>query len=111
MEIPLDRLLALVNDAFDRGMTGCSDLKKQDIDDLCAKYNIKDTDDYRVWRAAELREMPDGSIFQHLLNGRCWVVSRANGTKFMQFDRGQAVDFSCDGHPWDKPMRLIHSQR
>lgn len=111
MEIPLDKLTALVNEAFERGMSGCSDLKQQDIEELFGKYQIRETEDFRVWSVDELRKMPEGTIFQHLLKGRCWIVSRANGTRFMQFDRGQAIDFNTNIDPWDKPMRLIYSER
>jgi len=111
MEIPLEKLNALVNEAFDRGMCGCSDLKSQDIDELFQKYQVRETEDFKVWRTSELKEMPEGTIFQHLLRGRCWIVCRANGTKFMQFDRGQALDFNSDLDPWDKPMRLIYSEK
>ena len=110
MEIALDKLVALVNEAFDRGVQGCADLKRQELDDLFLKYQVRETDDFRVWKADELKKMPEGSIFQHLLRGRCWVVARANGSKFMQFAKGQAMDFNSDQDPWDKPMRLIHSE-
>ena len=102
MEIPLDKLTALVNEAFERGMSGCSDLKQQDIEELFGKYQIRETEDFRVWSVDELRKMPEGT---------CWIVSRANGTRFMQFDRGQAIDFNTNIDPWDKPMRLIYSER
>lgn len=109
MEIPLDKLKSLVSEAFECGLHGCADLKQQQIDDLFAKYGVKNTDEFRVWSVNELQKVPTGSIFQHLIRGRCCVMERANRTRFMQFDKGQAIDFNSDTDPWDKPMRLIYT--
>jgi hypothetical protein len=111
MEIPIDKLTALVNEAFDRGLHACADLKQQEIEDLFVKYQIKENEDFRIWKVADLKKMPEGSLFHHLIRGRCWIVARANGTKFMQFDKGQVIDFNTDSDPWDKPIRLIHSSK
>ena len=110
MEITLEKLSSLVSEAFDRGVQGCADLKQQELDDLFQKFQVREKEDFRVWRAEELRKMPEGTIFQHLTRGRCFMKTRANGTKFMQFDKGQAMDFNSDQEPWDKPMRLLHSE-
>lgn len=111
MEITLDKLTALVNEAYDCGNRGCADLKAQEIEELFGRYNIRRTEDFRVWKAEELRNMPVGSIFQHILRGRCFITARANGQKYMQFDKGQVMDFNSDQDPWDKPMHLIYSER
>jgi hypothetical protein len=107
MEIPYDKLTALVSEAFDLGVQGCADLKSQEIQDLFAKYKIQENDEFRVWTAEELKKMPEGTIFTHLLRGRCFIQSRANGSKFMQFAKGQAIDFNSNLDPWDKPMKLV----
>lgn len=111
MEITLEKLTSLVAEAYERGLSGCADLKQQEIDELFQKFQVRETDDFRIWSSKELQKMPEGSIFHHLLRGRCLIVSRANGTKFMQFDKGQAMEFNSDQDPWDKPMRLVYSER
>ena len=109
MEIALEKLALLVSEAFDRGAYGCADLKQQEIDDLFKKFHVQESDEFRVWKIEELRNMPQGSIFQHMIRGRCVLKARANGTKFMQFDKGQTMDFNSNQDPWDKPMHLIYS--
>jgi hypothetical protein len=111
MEIPLEKLTALVNEAFERGLRGCADLKQQDMEELFQKFQVREIEDVKVWKISELKEMPEGSIFHHLIRGRCWIVERSNGSKFMQFDKGQAIEFASESDPWDKPMKLIYSER
>lgn len=106
-EITIDKIVELINEAYERGLTGCADLKKQDIDEIIGKVCLKREDNYRIWTVAELKKMPSGSIFHHMVRGRCYIDTKSNGIKFMQFDRGQITDFNSDNDPWDKPMKLI----
>lgn len=111
MEISLEKLTTIVNEAFECGLRGCAELKQQDLEELFQKFKIREIEDIRVWNIVELKKMPEGSIFNHLIRGRCWIVERANGSKFMQFEKGQAIEFISQTDPWDKPMKLIYSER
>jgi len=112
MEIAIDKLTALVNEAYKCGLNGCADLQAQEVDELLKKYHVNNSDDFRVWDVKTLQSMPKGTVFAHILHGRCWINERANGTKYMQFnERGRIIDFNSDGDPWDKPMKLIHSEK
>jgi hypothetical protein len=108
MEISLEKLTDLVNEVYERGRSGCADLRQQEIEEAFQKFQIRNDEDYKTWTVEKLRTLPRGTIFQHLIRGRCFIAEKADGMKFMQFDKGQALNFNSDQDPWDKPMRLIH---
>ena len=107
MEIPYSTLVKILGEVFDSGYKGCYELKSQSISDICRKYQVRDVEEFKVWTVAELREMPDGTIFHHINRGRCWIASRHDKKKIAQFQSGGPISLSSDIDPWDQPMRLI----
>lgn len=106
----MEKLVSLVGTAYERGLSGCAELKKQEIEELLQEFKISEKNDFRIWKVEQLASMPEGTIFHHLTKGRCWLVGRANGSKFMQFNSGPAIEFNSDSEPWDKPMRIIYAE-
>lgn len=122
MDISLEKLRKIIDEAYEAGLVGCREFKQQDLEGIISKHQAdKDNVDYRIWSCAELKKMPTGSVFQHLQRGRCWIVQRANGSTYMQFEKGSwqsdgkngpsgpGIDFNSDNSPWDKPMKLLYS--
>lgn len=108
MEISYEKLTRLLGEAYDEGYKGCFDLKGQSVEEVLRRFDVRDTDEFRVWGVEELKQMPEGTIFQHIGRGRCWICKRSKGARFMQFERGTPIELVSNTDPWDKPMRLIH---
>lgn len=106
MEISLEKLTLLVEEALERGYAGCQDLKQQEIVELFEKHDIKESISFRIWTVEELRKLPDGTVFDHLNRGRCWVMSKTS-EKCMMFTNGTSESFYSNTDPWDKPMKLM----
>lgn len=103
-----DKISAMLSRAFDSGQSVCGDLKDQVIAEILQDFNVKECESLlRPWKVEELNQMPDGSIFHHVSKGRGWIVSRADGSKYMQFRSGMMFGFSSDNDPWNQPMKLI----
>lgn len=112
MEITLERLVTLLGKAFDMGYEGCYDLKKTYIEELLIEAQKKDTNDqFKVYKVKELKELPEGTIFQHSTRGRCWIATKTNGSKIMQFEKGEVIELCSDNEPWNMPMQMIYSEK
>ena len=107
VNITWERLSELVSEAFDCGYRCCYDLKSDQLDEILKDFCL--AEGWRIWSVADIKELPEGTIFQHILKGRCWLVIGRNGEKYAQFEDGQSVRLNSDSHPWDKPMKRISS--
>jgi hypothetical protein len=123
MELSTDKLRAVVAEAFDLGYHNSAELKDQLIDELITRCMVKEEPQYRIFKVAELKQMPVGALFQHSTRGRCWIEAKPDGTKQMRFENpgaksdagkeersGKTVSLSTDDEPWDRPMRLLHKE-
>ncbi len=109
MEISIERLRTLLGEAFDTGYQNSAELKDQLLDEILLRWQSQKEEQYRVFKVEELRQMPVGAVFHHTTRGRGWIISKADGSKHMQFEKGQVVGFSQNADPWDRPMRLLHA--
>ncbi len=115
MNIETDRLKFWLGQAFDSGYQNSQDLRDQIIDDLMVDV-IKDQtpkadEGYRIYKVAELKKMPAGTVFHHSIRGRCYLFPKSDGTNCMQFEQGQASGLTSDADPWDHPMKLLHTEK
>ncbi len=121
MEISTEALKTLLGEAFDLGYQQSAEFKDDLIQELMTKVPTKSKDNtFKVYTVTELREFPEGTLFEHKTRGRCWVVLRQK-EKAIQFqkggqvvslpEKGQIVGLISDGEPWDKPMKLLHSEK
>jgi hypothetical protein len=111
MEITPDKLKQLLSEAFDSGYENSQEFKEQCIEEILSSHQTKQEEQYRIFKVAELKKMPQGTVFHHSTRGRCYIVTRPDGSKEMQFDRGQKLSIINDTEPWDRPMRLLHSDK
>lgn len=111
MEISLERLVKLLDEAFDMGYEGCYELKNTYISELMAKAQTKDASEHKVYKVQELKSFPEGTIFQHSTRGRCWIAIKSNGNKYMQFEKGEIMELCSDEEPWNMPMQLLHTSK
>lgn len=113
MEINYEKLFLLLTEAYDLGYKGCNDLKNDNIENLLLSHNIKNEDEFKIFKVEELKQLPVGTILQHIIKGRCWVQSRVRGKliKYIQFQNGGSAELIKDAHPWDKPMRIVHKPK
>jgi len=97
----------LLEEAFEAGYKSPLDMKSQIVTQILNKWKNSE-DHYKIYTVADLKKFPEGTIFQHLVLGRCWIIEH-KGNKQMQFADGKKVHFTQDGEPWDRPMRLMHT--
>jgi hypothetical protein len=108
MDISQERLMALMGDAFDCGYESSYELKKECLEELIQKNQFKESE-YKVYKVAELSQLPEGTIFEHSSKGRCCIACKANKVKHMLFDSGQMIDFCSDTEPWNLPMKILYT--
>lgn len=108
MHICWDDLVRLVGAAFDKGYEGSFEEREATIRELLHSFGLHGQE-FRVWSLAELQKMAEGSIFEHIQSGRCWLVNGRTG-KYMRFQTGLGVVLEHGG-PWQYPMRLIYDAR
>ena len=111
-EISQEKLKQLLGEAFDAGYESSFEFRDQCIEDILAGHQQScQEEQYRIYKAAELRNMPAGSIFHHSVRGRCWIVESAKYLKQMRFERSTPARISLvtDGDPWNSPMKLLHA--
>jgi hypothetical protein len=106
IQIAFDKLKNLIGEAYESGYRGSLQMKEQEIDGLLEKYEVSSNGGFRIWTIEELREMPVGTLFDHLAMGRCFIESRLD-RHIMQFNRGEERLFNHNGNPWDIPMKLV----
>lgn len=123
MELTLDRLAAILSEAYDSGYAGDDD-RDEAVAQLLSRHNINEADDkpppvvdvkdadFRIYSAAELRDMPVGAAFIHEALGKCRVQMKRRkegDEKCMAFDNPglQPAGFNVNGYPWDMPMKRI----
>jgi hypothetical protein len=111
MEITPEQLKKLLGEAFDQGYENSQEFKEQCIEEILAGYKDRQEEQYRIFKVAELKGMPEGTIFHHSTRGRCWIIGLPDGTKQMQFEKGQKLNLTNDNEPWDRPMRLLHTEK
>lgn len=115
MELSIDTLKQLLGDAFDLGYHNSNEFKHDLIEELLGRLDrlqtVKTEEAYRIFKCEELKAMPEGTIFQHTTRGRCWVIVRPDGSKAVQFQKGGIVGLISDNEPWDRPMKLLHSEK
>jgi hypothetical protein len=110
MEISVELLKKALGEAFDLGYSNSNEFKNDLIDELLSQLRKTPSEEYRVYKCAELKKMPEGTIFNHVTRGRCWIVNRSDGTKAMKFQKGDVIGLLNDNEPWDRPMKLLHSE-
>ena len=112
MELSIEKLKQVLGEAFDLGYQSCNEFKNELIGELLVKMQtVKVEEAYRIYKCDELRNMPEGTLFQHSSRGRCWVIVRQDGSKAIQFQKGGvAIGLIKDNEPWDRPMKLMHSE-
>ena len=113
MEISVDTLKQLLSDAFDLGYMNSNEFKHELIEELLGKLQTTKAEEaFRIYKCAELRNLPEGTLFQHSTRGRCWIIVRQDGSKAVQFQKGgMSVGLVQDNEPWDRPMKLMHSEK
>jgi len=107
MQVSKEQLRKMLYEAFDFGYNNSSEMKEQVVADLIKKYNLDKQEDFLIYNITDLQRMPLGTIFEHSTRGRCWIVNK-DGRRAMQFD-SEVLEFNNEGDPWDKPMKLLHS--
>jgi hypothetical protein len=115
MELTNETLRLLLQGAFDLGYNNSSEFRAELIEELLAGFwknqeTKSKVEEYKVYSSNELQKMPEGTIFQHPEMGRGWIVVRP-GTreKSMHFQKGGIVAIINNQEPWDKPMKLLHT--
>lgn len=115
MELTNETLRQILKEAFDLGYNNSSEFRAELIEELLSGFWKKQeakskAEDYRVYSSDELQKMPEGTIFQHPDKGRGWIIVRP-GTreKSMHFQKGGVVAIINNQEPWDKPMKLLHT--
>jgi hypothetical protein len=112
MEITTEKLRDLLSEAFDAGYENSQEFKGDCIDEILARHHARQEEQYRVFKVAELRKLPEGTIFHHSTRGRCWLEADSAGGKYMMFaNKGQKLALINDTEPWDRPMKLLHSEK
>jgi len=116
MELTNEILKQLLREAFDLGYNNSQEFRSELIEELLVEFAKKQEnkvkpEEYRVYTCEELRKMPEGTIFQHSERGRGWIVVRpgTKGEKAMRFDKGEIVSIVNNQVPWDRPMKLLHT--
>lgn len=108
VEIPMNKLLEICREIHEAGGVGSAELRDSAIEEVLIRHGISLADNWKVYTAKELSEMPVDSVFIHSVHGRCWISQRPDGqAKFMSFVKCGPVDFRNNSHPWDKPMKFI----
>lgn len=107
-EISNDVLRSLVGESFDCGYFGSAERRDEYLSEILENYKINKSQEYRVFKVSELKQMPVGTIFHHLSNGRCWISEKAN-QRCMRFEKvPYPIDFLTDTEPWTKPMKSLY---
>jgi hypothetical protein len=114
MELTNETLRQLLKDAFDLGYNNSSEFRVELIEELLSSFWKNQeakakTEEYRVYSYEELQKMPEGTIFQHSDRGRGWIVVKSGSERRMQFQKGGLVAIINNQEPWDKPMKLLHT--
>ena len=110
MEISTDTFRRLLAEAFDLGYYNSNEFREQLIEDLLAKSEDTGLDEFRIYKCSELKQLPEGTVFNHSTRGRCWIIKHSSSImKAMQFQSGEVIAFTADMDPWNVPMKLLHS--
>ncbi len=111
MELPNERIKSLMAAVFDRAYFASPDVKDSIIAEALDGFIEKETNAAKVYTVAELQAMPVGTMFEHSVRGRCWVVAKTDGTKCVRFQSGGTINLLLNGDPWNKPMRVLYTPK
>lgn len=120
MELTMRTLSSILSEAFDTGYICTGEERDVIVAEILAKYNMREEDDkppappkpkteeMRLWKTAELKQLAAGVVLQHSTLGKC-RVSQRQGEKFIAFDNPAIAPaaLNVDGYPWDLPMKLL----
>lgn len=108
--ITLSSLKKLVNEAYEQGNKLPLELKDgictELLDALFSAKESKNEDGWKYFSAAELRNCPPGTIFQHETL-RYGIVKQSYSMKYMEWETGDTSKFLQDDHPWNMQMKKL----
>lgn len=110
MELSNESIKRILGEAFDLGYNNSNEFKEELLEELFKTLKEKPIEEFRVYKISELKNLPEGTIFDHSERGRCWIVVRGDGQKAVQFQKGGVISLVQDSVPWDQPMKLLHSE-
>lgn len=115
MELPADKIVEMMTEAFDCGYIGHVE-RAEVVDGILKKFNISEKDDIevappkddeqRIYSVEELKLLPVDTEFIHSTLGKCRINQR-HGEKYVTFDNPgyNPAALNVDGYPWDLPMK------
>jgi hypothetical protein len=112
--ISLEDLRRILATAYEEGYHGCLDCKDGYVLELMENFLAKfvspvasptfvAAEDFRIYKVAELKLLPNGTFFEHSKLGYCWTIE--GGMRFKQ--TGAVRSFAKDAFPWNQTMRKV----
>lgn len=114
MEFSIETVRKMMEEAFEQGYAGCSDMRDDYLNDIIEKYKSQVVAspakeyEFRVWATKELKQLPKGIKFQHQTLGDCEIAEK-HGKTYMTFANAglTPAGFNVDGYPWDGQMKRM----